>query len=328
MVDRSRASWRSRRYTLIGGLAALTVAAVRAEAADGPLIGILDSFGDPTDATRIQRIATELGYRNADRLRFERISVDSDPVVAAAAVRSLLSAKPSALLAFGDAGTRAALAATRTVPVVVMGYDLVAEGVAAALRTPGGNVTGLSLIADELDVKRLEVLVALLPPRARVLLVGTPASMRRAKPLLVDAAARLRVTLEPVEVAEALDIPTALEAAARRGVQGVQALPSDFLVDHAGLLVQSAAQYRLPLMSFFPDTVDSTHGLIGYGPDYDASYRQLVRILLRVLSGAAPGSVPVEQPTHVTLAINLAAASRLGLIVPQALQLRADRLYR
>lgn len=318
-----------RRRAVAAALAAVAPVPWRAVHADtraAALVGILDTFGDTTDAYRIRRIATELGHPRAAALRLERRSADQVPSAAEAAARELVALRPAALVAYGDVGIAAARAATRTVPIVAMSYELVGSGAVASLQRPGGNLTGVTLVADELDAKRLELLAGMLPRRARIAVVGTPATLPRAMAALAALARRLDTGLLAGPVSASADVPAALEQARRDGAQAVLAIPSDFVMAHTRLLRQLMRQQRLPLMESFPSDAADDGGLVGYGPDLDACERQLVRMLLRVIDGADPGTLPIEQPTQIRLSVNLRMARELGVAIPRPLQLRADTL--
>lgn len=318
-----------RRRVVAAALAAVAPVSWRAAHANtnaAPLVGILDTFGDTTDAYRIRRVATELGHPRAAALRLERRGADQAPAEAEAAARELVALQPAALVAYGDVGIAAARAATRTVPIVAMGYELVGSGTVSSLRRPGGNLTGVTLVADELDAKRLELLASMLPRRAQVAVVGTPVTLSRATATLAALAPRLDVSLIACPVSATADVPVALSRAQREGAKGVLAISSDFVMAHAGLLRQLMRQQRLPLMESFPSGAGDAGGLVGYGPDLDGCDRQLVRLLLRVIDGADPGSLPIEQPTQIRLSLNLRMARELGVAIPRPLQLRADTL--
>lgn len=291
-----------------------------------PLIGILDTFGDTTDAFRIRRHAKELGDARADRLRFERRSADLVAAQAEAAARELVALRPVALVTYGDVGIAAVRAATRSMPIVAMGYELLGRGDAASLRRPGGNLTGVTLVSDELDAKRLEMLAAMLPRPARVALIGTPATLAAATAALAPAALRLDVGLIGFPVSASGDVPAAFAKARQGGARGILPIASDFVFSHTRLMRQLMREHRLPVMEGFSDEDRDGGWLIAYGPDFDACERQLVRQLLRVIDGADPATLPIEQPTQFRLSVHLRVARELGLAVPRSLQLRADTL--
>lgn len=291
-----------------------------------PLIGILDTFGDTTDEFRIRRHAAELGGSRAAPLRFERRSVDQVPAQAEAAARELVALRPVALVTYGDVGIAAARAATHTIPIVAMGYELLGRGGAASLRRPGGNLTGVTLVADELDAKRLELLAGMLARPARVALIGTPATLAVAAAALAPAAVRLDIGLTSLPVSASADFPAAFAKARQGGARAILPIPSDIVISHTGLMRQLMREHRVPVMENFPGEGAEGDGLIGYGPDLDGCDRQLTGQLLRVIDGADPATLPIEQPTQIRLSINLKVARELGLSVPRRLQLRADTL--
>lgn len=309
-------------------MAALVPNAWAAGGRAAPRVGILDTFADNKSEATLRGHAVALGFSQSDALRIERVESPQSAEGALIAARRLVALRPDAIVAYGDIAARAAQAATSTIDIVAMSYDLIGAGLVSSLRAPGRNLTGVSLMSDELNAKRLEMLAELLPPRSTILLLGSTTSLSRTAESMSQAASRLGVKVLHAPIDAWQDVAPTIEGARGRGAVALQMLYSDLLVVEQNLVAQLAAKYRLPLMQALPSIADYGEGMIGYGPDMDMAERQLTRVLLSVLGGARAGTVPVEQPTHFSLSINLQVAQRLGITVPKTMQALADRLWR
>jgi len=227
----------------------------------------------------------------------------------------------------GALAIRAAQAATRTIPIVGIADDMVLEGHVRSIANHGGNTTELSLLAAQLDGKRQEILMELLPNAKRMAAI-------------YDAAFEFPVQLDDLRTAtkarnvELLAYParkpedaiSALEAAKAAGAEAVNFLASPlFSVATRKGNFAKALSLGLPGTHHWPDGAKDG-ALVAYGPRQVGVFRQLAHPVARVLSGEDPGVVPVEQPTKIELAINLKVAAQLGIAVSPAFQLRADEV--
>jgi putative ABC transport system substrate-binding protein len=229
------------------------------------------------------------------------------------------------------AGTPAALAvkkATSTVPVVMAAVgDPVGSGIVANLAHPGGNITGLSGLAPDLEGKRLELLRELVPHLARVAFFLNPAndfhtvSMRQA----LAAAQALNIELQPREVSKSEDLDAAFAAIVKDRPDGLLILADRIFLHNRQRMMDFATEHRLPSVNAYRELVEAG-GLTSYGPSYEEMHRRAADYVDRILKGARPGDLPVEQPTRFTLVVNLKAAKALGLEVPPALVARADEV--
>jgi len=231
-------------------------------------------------------------------------------------------------------GTPQALAAkqaTRTLPIVfAAAVDPVESGLVTSLARPGGNVTGLSALAQELIGKRLEQLKQAVPRVSRVAVLWQPGAFpeRTEKELLKEAevAARaLGVRLQFVEARGPEDFDRAFSEMTRERAGALTVLSSSMFVNERRRLVDLAAKNRLPALYPTRESVDAG-GLMSYGPDLADSFRRAATYVDRILKGAKPGDLPVEQPTKFELVINLKAAKALGLTIPPSLLGRADHV--
>src|SRR5262249_2223005 len=241
-------------------------------------------------------------------------------------VPTLVKAAPDVILAGGDVVPRALQNATRTIPIVVITEDMVAAGFAASLARPGGNITGISLMSTELDGKRQDILVEAVPSAARIaaLADSNVATLRHVQAL--EAAARSHgKELLIVRAAKAEELVPAISDASTRGAGALNVLSSPMLSPNRRIIMERAAQLRLPAVYQWPETAEEG-GLLGYGPRIVDMFRQRARIVARILTGTKPADLPVEQPTTFELVINLPPAKAIGHEAPAGLVLRADKV--
>lgn len=246
-----------------------------------------------------------------------------------ATVARIVAASPDAIFAGGDVVGQSFRRATTTIPIVNISDDLLGAGLVLSLARPGTNVTGVSIFANELNGKRQDILLDLVPGATRIVALHDPATAPTAHVEALRAAAQARgAALQPLLVTRESEIGPALEAAKAAGAQAVNVLASALF--HAGhaALIAGAARLRLPAIYQWPEYVESG-GLVGYGPRLDYILGRLIaRQLIRVLRGARPADLPVEQPTEFELGINLRAAAELGLAVPESFLARVDQVVR
>jgi putative ABC transport system substrate-binding protein len=229
--------------------------------------------------------------------------------------------------------TPAALAArnaTNTIPIVGMSLtEPVAVGLVASLARPGGNVTGVSYtFGTEIFGKQLELLRDVAPKVRRVAVLASPTGIP-AYPQMLDAvraAARsLGLELQLLEVREPSDFDSAFAAMAKERVGALLVMGHSLFFIHRARLADLAARNRLPSMSTQEQWVDAG-GLMSYGPNFVDLYRRGATYVDRILKGAKPGDLPIEQPTNLSLVLNLKTARRLGLTIPPAMLQRADQV--
>jgi putative ABC transport system substrate-binding protein len=203
---------------------------------------------------------------------------------------------------------------------------MVAEGFAASLARPGGNITGISLLSPELDGKRQDILIEAVPGVRRIAALAdanvTPARHLGA---LQDAARAHGVELLAFEVATPEKIVPAIDEAKAAGAQALNFLASSLFFVHRRIAFERAAVVHLPAIYQWPEMAEEG-GLVGYGSRFTEMYRQRAQMVVKILRGAKPADLPVEQPTRFELVINLKAAQAIGHEVPAGLVLRADKV--
>jgi putative ABC transport system substrate-binding protein len=245
-----------------------------------------------------------------------------------AVAKQFAEAKVDAIVAIsGAVAIRAAQAATPSIPIIGIADDMVLEGHVRSIANHGGNTTGLSLLAAQLDGKRQEILMELLP-NARHMATIFDAAVRMAGQMeeLKAAANARNVELSIFPVRKPEEVATALEAGKAAGAEAVNFLASPlFSVAFRKANFAKALALGLPATHHWPEGARDG-AFVAYGPRQVDVFRQLARPVARVLRGEDPGLLPIEQPTRVELAINLKVAQQLGINVSPSFQLRADEV--
>jgi ABC-type uncharacterized transport system substrate-binding protein len=231
------------------------------------------------------------------------------------------------ILCGGDAAGRAAQAASRTIPVVVLADDMVRAGLVSSLQKPGGNITGVSIFAAELNGKRLELLIEAVPSARRIAILSDPESTTAVQlQALQDVAKSHDVELLIHQAGKREAIVSALDAAKATGATALNVLASALFFNNRQSIFRQVAALRLPAMYQWPEMAEA-EGLLAYGPRIIQIYRDIIaRQVVAVMRGTKPAELPVEQPTRFDLVVNLKAAGAIGLELPAGLVLRADRL--
>ena len=312
--------------TLLGGMAAAWPLAAHAQEA-GRTYRIGGLAAAPRTDSRYVALFDEL--RRAGFAEGRNLVVagwESRPEQFAERAAELVTAKVDALFCGGgNAAIRAAQQATATIPIVGMTDDMVGSGLARSLARPGGNTTGVSMLASELDVKRLEILHRFVPSARQIAVLADPTTIST-RAQLVNAAPRLGVELVRFEASSQDEIGHAFDALALAKVDAINVLASPILFSNRRLIIERAVGLRLPAIYQWPEMAEEG-GLLAYGPRNVQILRQIVaRLLVKVLQGAAPAELPVEQPTKFELVVNLKTARAAGLVIPDALLLSADKV--
>ena len=240
---------------------------------------------------------------------------------------ALATSKVDAIVAGSNNSTRAAQKATRTIPIVTVADDLVLAGLVSSLAHPGGNTTGVSILATELDGKRQELLIELVPEARRMAALADPNATAPEQLRALQDAAQLRgIELSTHIASTAEEIIPALNAAQMAGAQALNVLASGLFNLNSQLIIDRTAVLRLPAIYQWPEIAEAG-GLVAYGPRYAEIYRQPVaRQLAKIFLGVKPADLPVEQPTKFELIVNLKTAKALGLTISPSLLARADEV--
>jgi putative tryptophan/tyrosine transport system substrate-binding protein len=313
--------------TLVGGAAAWPLVA-RAQDSRTYRIGILNA--NPRGSPVVTAVFDELrrsGLVEGRNLIVEEVGIGIPYPQFGEAARELAKKNIEAVLVAGGAPPiRAVQSVLPAMPIVGVADDMVGDGLARSLAQPGGNVTGVSIFAPELDGKRQELLIELLPDVRQMAVLADPRVQPPKQLQALKEAARARgIELSIYPVANEEGIIPAMDAAKAAGAGGLNVLAASLFGSNRKIIIDRAAALRLPAIYMWPDYTEEG-ALIGYGPVQAQVYRQVARMLAKVLRGTKPAELPVEQPTIFELAINLDVAKALGLTVPMNLLSRADKV--
>jgi putative ABC transport system substrate-binding protein len=238
---------------------------------------------------------------------------------------AIVKAQVDVIIAAGDPPVRAAQLATKAIPILAAGEDMVGSGFVASLAQPGGNTTGISILSSDLDGKRQEILMEVVPgARHYAALADVNSSSPQRFRTLQDQVRARRAELSIYRVAKTEEIAGAIDAAKRSGAAALNVLASALLFNNRQMILPRVAALGLPTIYQWPEMVEEG-GLIGYGPRVERIWGSIfARQLVKLLRGAKPADMPVEQPTTFELAVNLKTAKALGLTIPESFLLRAD----
>jgi ABC-type uncharacterized transport system substrate-binding protein len=324
-----------RRREFIAGVAGATVWPVvaRPQRATVPVIGWLGAaapdgiYGQM--AIPFRNGLRETGYVDGDNVAIQYRWAEGRYELLPDLVADLIRLRVSAIATSGGiVSILAAKAATRIIPIVfVVGGDPLKSGVVESLNAPGANVTGVSLLAGDVQPKRLELLHKLVPSATTIGLLVNPANATIDLQVseLQAAAATLGLQLDILPASTEAEIETALDIGVQHGLTAVLSTVDGFLVSHAERIAALALQHRIATAVLIREEAIAG-GLLSYGPDLTDAYRQAGNYIGRILKGARAADLPVIQSTKLALVINLKTAKALGLTIPETLLATADEV--
>jgi ABC-type uncharacterized transport system substrate-binding protein len=327
------ASYIGRRKFLatLGGAAAAWPLAVRAQQSALPVIGFLNPTSLDGMASLLRGFRQGLketgfveGENVAIEYRWADNQIDRLPTLADELVRQ----RVAMIAAFGIVATFAAKSATTTIPIVfAVAEDPVRHNLVASLARPGGNLTGINFFSSELVAKRLELLRELVPRAARVAVLVNPAQpdigRERAEKEVEAAARALGLQIQILNATSSHEIDAAFAALVRERADALFVSPDGFFNGRRVQLATMAARHAVPMTSTTREIAEAD-GLMSYGPNIEAVWRDVGVYAGRVLKGAKPTELPVEQTSRFELIINAQTARMLGLEIPPTLLVRAD----
>ncbi|HEU4340591.1 MAG TPA: ABC transporter substrate-binding protein [Candidatus Binatia bacterium] len=314
--------------TLGAMLLAISFPAQAQQSSKMPRIGYLVSRSGPGPNDRgFQQGLSELGYLEGQNIVVERRWAGGNPDRLPELAGDLVHLNVDVIFA-GGAAVGAVKKATGTIPIVFIGEgDPVASGLVASLARPGGNITGLAILADELAGKRLELLKEAIPRISRVAVLRHSTSDLSHLRTTEAAAQSFGLQVQILEVRYVNDFDSAFGAAKKGRAEALIELASSFLATHRKVLVDLAGKSRLPAMWEHSGFVNDG-GLMSYGPSLPELYRRAATYVDKILKGSKPAALPVEQPTKFELMIDLKAAKQIGVTIPPNVLARADRVIR
>jgi putative ABC transport system substrate-binding protein len=314
-------------FGVLGGAAIWPLPAL-AQQGRVPLVGVLrvnpkdvnETFADP-----FRRYMKALGWEEGRNIRYQFVFAGGQNERLPALAQELVTQKSDLLITFGNPGTDAAARATSTIPTLAMTDDMIASGLASDLRRMKfNNMTGVSILSADLDIKRLELLHEFVPHVKRVGILADPNVAPRL-PDLKNAARAMGV--EPIffEARSRDDVARALDAMIGTDIQAVNVLASPALGTARDLMFPKFEQARLPAIYQWPEMA-TEGGFLAYGPRLTLAFRYVASLADKILRGASPSDLPIEQPSKFELVLNLKAANKLGLTFSPQLLLRADEV--
>jgi putative tryptophan/tyrosine transport system substrate-binding protein len=266
----------------------------------------------------------KLGFTEGQNLTIELYEPRTDPV---AEFEALVKTKPDVIYTGGPALINAAQKATATIPILAITHDMVEAGVVNSLARPGGNTTGVSMLGVELNGKRQEILIEALPGLRRMAaLADTNTTASPQLQALQDAALGRSIDLSIYRITKPEEIAVAINAAKASGAQALNVLESGMLWGFRRMIVEQAAERRLPAIYQWPEAAEQG-GFVAYGPRLIDVFRDLMAPqLAKLLRCAKPADLPVLQPTKFELVVNLKTAKSLDLTIPETFLVRADEV--
>ena len=315
--------------TTIGGAALAWPLEARAQQATSPKrVGFLLAGLSP-ESREVEAFRRELrkaGYIEGRNLVMEWRSANGDYDRVPALVADLVRSNVDVIVQDSTIGTQVTKRATSTIPIVMaLVLDPIGSGLVESLRHPGGNITGLSMMATELYPKRLELLKQINPQLTRAAICWNPDHPFHPKAVeeIKAAAPSLSIELSLESVRKPEQFAAAFSDLARANAQALYVVDDPIFFAHRSILLNLASAARLPTIyetRRYPDT----GGLMSYGPDIHDLFRRAAIYVNRIFEGEKPADLPVEQPTKFELVINLKTAKTLELVVPDKLIALAD----
>ena len=270
----------------------------------------------------------ELGYEDNRNIIIEYRWADGNYARFPALVAELIAAKVDVIVTAGTPAVLAVKKATTTVPVVMVAVgDPVGTGLVSSLARPGGNLTGLSSIAPDLEGKRLDILREIMPTLSHVAVFFNSlntfhdVSVRHAN----AAAQAMGIKLQWHNICKSEDLDGAFAAIRKERPDALLILADRVFLHNRQRMMDFTAEQRLPNVNPYKELVEAG-GLMSYGPSYEDIHKRAAIYVDKILKGANPADLPIEQPIKFTFLINLKAAKALGLTVPLSLQIAADEM--
>jgi putative tryptophan/tyrosine transport system substrate-binding protein len=313
---------------LLGGglaLAGPVAAGAQQQPAKFPRIGIID---DVPIWDYFRRALRELGYVEGQTIAFEYRSAEGRPDRLAAAAAELARLPADLIATYGTAPSLAAMAATKSIPIVAISVgDPVRGGLVASLAHPGGNVTGNTVLGPDIGAKRTQLLKEVIPTVSRVAFLWNPdnASHIAYREELRAAAPALGVQMIFVRLGSSDDFDSALAAMMRERPDAFTMTGDPLHQLHVGRIIDFVARNRLPAMYQLRENV-LAGGLMSYGASQPDLFRRAAGYVHKILQGTKPADLPVEQPVKFDLVVNLMTAKALGLTIPESFLLRTDEV--
>jgi putative ABC transport system substrate-binding protein len=319
--------------TLLGGAMLSAPLAARAQKTK-PVIAILGSGAADASSSKmlmsmLDASMRELGLSQGQDYVFETRWADSDASRFSPLAAELLAGRPSAIVVSTILAAIAVQKLSRTVPIVGTGLNApVATGLAASLAHPGGNITGVATMAEDIQLKLFEMMRETLPGVRRVMVMTNPTnpSLQAMLDLLTNRAAKDGLAIDAVSVSAPADLDAAFAEMSRQLPGAVLVQSDSSLSALADPIIARALALRIPTIGTFGTVFAQAGALFTYSYDPREAIQGVARLLKKILDGAAPGELPFEQPTKFNLFVNFKTAKALGIEIPPTLLATADEV--
>jgi putative tryptophan/tyrosine transport system substrate-binding protein len=288
--------------------------------------GILRTTGPDRSLLLFVETMRELGWAESRDIVYDGVHAEGDETRLPALAAALVARKPDVIFVQNNAGLRAVLASTRTIPIVFASVSLPVEnGFIKSLRQPGGNVTGVASIGNELGGRRMQLLRRVMPDARRVAVLYSPLHpSSRNERMLIEQAAGTGVHLTWLIVNEAEDLQAGLAKAAGR-IEALLITQIPLFSRERKRILGFAAAHRIPVIAATEGFVEDG-ALLAYTTSFAEHTRRSAHLVDKILRGANPADIPVEQPTTFELTLNLKTAKALGITIPHAVRVQASRV--
>jgi putative tryptophan/tyrosine transport system substrate-binding protein len=322
-----------KRRELVGVLAGAMISArtLRAQPTTVPVVGFLGNASPRSAASFVAAFReglSDAGFTEGQNVTIEYRWAEGHYDRLPAFAADFVNRKVDVILATAGVGIAAAKGSTSTIPIVFFGGDdLVAAGLVASLARPGGNLTGVSIYAPELNPKRFQLLSELVPHVQEIALLVNPTGSRLDLVIrdMEEAARASGRRLSIVKASTEDEIDTALADLVQLHAGGLVVMADPFFNSRRKQIVVLAARHAVPAIYEWREFADAG-GLISYGPILTDGVRQVGVYVGRVLAGADPADMPIQRPSRLELVVNLKTAKALGLTIPPTVLARADEV--
>ncbi len=322
-----------RRAFIAGGLALLAAprAAEAQQSGKVPRVGFLGNSTAALEANLVgpfREGLRDLGYEEGRNVVIEYRWAEGKYERFPTLIAELIALKVDVIVTAGTPATQAVKKATTSVPLVMVAVgDPVGTGIVASLGRPGGNITGLTSIAQELEGKRLELLREVIPKLSHIAVLWNSVSpVQVIQEKAVQTAAQvLRMKVQSLGVRTPEEIEDAFAAIVRERPGALLVLADRLFLHNRQRIMDFATKNRLPGVHAYRELVEAG-GLMSFGPSYGGMHRRAAYFVDKILKGAKPADLPVERPATFELVVNLKTAKALGLTIPQSILLRADQI--
>ena len=317
-------------FTLCALLLALSTSAQAQQAGKIPRLGILlySSPENDPNLAEFRKNMRDLGYIEGQNISVEYRFAGGNPERITDAAVELTRLNPDVIFALGGDVVPAAQKATKTIPIVMWASnDPVQMRFVASLAHPGGNITGVTLILDQLAGKRLVLLKEIAPTISRVAVLWNPDHADPEFQEIQREAQAMKVRLQSLEVRRGENFDGQFQAATKAKSQALIVVSSRLINLQRQRILDYAAKSRIPLVGDWGSWTPNG-GLMSYGPSITEMTRRAAVHVDKILKGAKPADIPVERPTKFELVINLNTAKQIGLTIPPNVLARADRVIK